>query len=95
MSSNAPALRTLVSVLLQIALGAAMAAVVVVPPWFRADLCADGWHTGPVIVLGISAATIVPAVLLPRLRLAFLVCALSLAGFAAWVLYIGSALGCE
>lgn len=89
--------RSVIRGLLQMALGAAAAGLgAALLAAFPVDVCRERrWQVGPAVVLAVSALLLVPAVRFPAIRLALVTCAVMLAGLATWILYIGSALGCE
>ena len=99
MSSSPPAshqgLRVLGWRLLQVLVGAMAAAIVILLPPFRVDLCNESWRAAPAGLLAVAALLTIPIIRFPRTGLVLGTCALVLAAWAAWVLYFGNALGCD
>jgi hypothetical protein len=79
----------------QIVAGLAAATIAILLPPFRVDLCDPAWRAGPIALLAIAALLIVPMAAFSRARLALGAFVLGIAGWAAWLLYLGNALGCE
>jgi hypothetical protein len=82
--------------LLQIVAGALLALLVVMLFAWRVAVCEDGWQASPITFL-VVAALLLPAIAkFAAARLAITTFAFLLAGYASWLLYIGSALaGCD
>jgi hypothetical protein len=99
MSSNTPyarsALRNAAWWAVQVVAGLAAATVAVLLPPFRVDLCDPDWRAGPIALLVIAGLLIIPIAAFARTRLVLGTFVASVAGWAAWVLYFGNALGCE
>ncbi|MEX1254471.1 MAG: hypothetical protein WEE64_09025 [Dehalococcoidia bacterium] len=82
--------------LLQMVLGAvAGGLVVLLLAVFRVDVCGERWQVAPLVLLAAAALMMIPIIRHGATRLMFGTCALIVAGVAAWILYLGSALGCE
>jgi hypothetical protein len=61
----------------------------------RVDVCEEGWAAAPAALLAAAVLLVVPAVRFASVRLALGTFAVIIAGLGAWVLFLGSALGCD
>jgi len=75
------------------AMGAGIGAILLTV--FPVDVCREHWQVGPAALLGAAALLLI--LIIPFRAMPFVLGtgALVLAGFAAWVFYLASALGCE
>jgi hypothetical protein len=71
------------------------AGIVILLPPFPVNACDERWQTAPIALLVAAALLVILVVRFTALRFALGTCALLLAGYAAFVLYLGSALGCD
>ncbi len=82
--------------LLQMLLGALAAGIFILSFSWRVAWCSEGWKSSPVTFLVIAALLLPAIVRFGPIRLTLATFAFLVAGYASWLLYIGSALaGCD
>jgi hypothetical protein len=62
---------------------------------FRWDICDKYWYAVPAAMFGGAALVTLLAIRFATIRLPLASCAVVLTGFAAWMLFLAAAIGCE